>query len=54
MFTKLIEKKARTCVNYGYNCCSCGDNNCGCAYCYDCNTCEACKNDDEDNCEKLQ
>lgn len=26
-----------------YNCCSCGGNGCGCAYCFDCNACDECK-----------
>jgi len=26
-----------------YNCCSCGDAGCGCAYCFDCNACDSCK-----------
>ncbi len=25
-----------------YNCCSCGDNGCGCGYCWDCNACSEC------------
>lgn len=29
-----------------YDCCDCGDNECGCAYCWSCNACETCKNDD--------
>lgn len=28
-----------------YNCCSCGDNGCGCAYCWDCNACDTCKSE---------
>lgn len=28
-----------------YSCCSCGNHNCGCAYCFDCNACEYCKNE---------
>lgn len=30
-----------------YNCCDCGGNNCGCAYCFSCNACEFCL--DENN-----
>lgn len=26
-----------------YNCCACGGNECGCAYCFDCNACEVCR-----------
>lgn len=36
-----------------YTCCSCGDNDCGCPYCFDCNACEACKEDRADQCEEL-
>lgn len=25
-----------------YNCCHCGGNNCGCAYCYACKACDSC------------
>lgn len=39
---------ARTCDDF-YNCCSCGtedqDNGCGCRYCFSCNACEACLED---------
>ncbi|UGO51380.1 hypothetical protein PQE72_gp063 [Bacillus phage vB_BanS_Skywalker] len=34
-----------------YNCCDCGDtsgNGCGCAYCWSCNTCEDCLNEDDE------
>lgn len=30
-----------------YNCCSCGGNECGCRYCFDCHACENCLNDEE-------
>lgn len=30
-----------------YSCCSCGGNDCGCRYCFDCNACDTCKEDDE-------
>ena len=33
-----------------YNCCDCGTNDedkgCGCSYCFSCNACETCKNED--------
>lgn len=33
-----------------YNCCDCGtddqDNGCGCRYCWSCNACEECLNED--------
>ena len=29
-----------------FNCCSCGGNGCGCAYCYDCHVCENCYEND--------
>lgn len=30
-----------------YNCCDCGGNQCGCAYCFSCHACSVCldKND---------
>lgn len=30
-----------------YNCCSCGDGQCGCPYCYDCRKCEHCEEADK-------
>lgn len=29
-----------------FNCCSCGGNDCGCPYCWDCNACENCSEND--------
>lgn len=26
-----------------FNCCDCGGNECGCAYCFSCNACDYCK-----------
>lgn len=35
-----------------YNCCSCGkecgDDGCGCPYCFDCNACDHCLSDDSE------
>ena len=28
-----------------YDCCDCGGVDCGCAYCWSCNACEACLNE---------
>lgn len=42
--SKVKEKKD---CHYFYSCCSCGGNECGCRYCFDCNACEACLSDDE-------
>lgn len=28
-----------------YNCCDCGTGNCGCAYCFSCNACDHCLNE---------
>lgn len=25
------------------NCCRCGGSDCGCAYCFDCNSCDSCQ-----------
>jgi len=36
-----------TCEDY-YNCCDCGGNDCGCRYCWSCNACEFCLNNDDD------
>ena len=30
-----------------YDCCDCGTQDCGCEYCWSCNACEECLNDDE-------
>ena len=57
----LIVKKTDDCGSY-YTCCDCGDSDsgCGCAYCWSCNACESCLNDEEDrstnnhNCEFIQ
>lgn len=35
-------KDIRTCSDL-YNCCDCGGNNCGCAYCFSCHACEHCQ-----------
>lgn len=38
----------RTCRDM-YNCCDCGttnDSGCGCSYCFSCNACDNCKNDE--------
>lgn len=38
----------RTCGDM-YNCCDCGttdDCGCGCSYCFSCNACDHCKNDE--------
>lgn len=32
-----------------YDCCRCGGNKCGCAYCFDCNACHVCKGEEEDD-----
>lgn len=33
-----------------YNCCDCGnvEDGCGCSYCFSCNACEECLNDEEE------
>lgn len=31
-----------TCQNF-FDCCDCGGEECGCAYCWTCNACEACR-----------
>lgn len=44
---KYIEnsKYVATCGNL-YNCCNCGGEACGCAYCFSCQACEHCLDDD--------
>ena len=32
----------RDCNSY-YDCCDCGDNDCGCAYCWSCQACDSCE-----------
>ncbi len=29
-----------------YDCCDCGGNECGCSYCFSCNACEECLNEE--------
>ena len=36
-----------------YNCCDCGGEGCGCAYCFSCNACDSCK-DESDKCENIE
>ena len=30
-----------------FDCCNCGGEGCGCAYCWSCNACEICKGEDK-------
>lgn len=32
---------------YLFDCCDCGGNDCGCAYCFSCNACENCLKKEE-------
>jgi len=44
-----MEKKTCDCEKI-YNCCDCGckdSNGCGCRYCWSCNACEECLNEEE-------
>lgn len=52
--TRLQKKERNTCDDMGWNCCNCGGESCGCAYCWDCHACEACKEDNGQPCEMLQ
>lgn len=36
-----MDGRGRGCGEH-YNCCDCGGNNCGCAYCFSCNACDNC------------
>ena len=31
-----------------FNCCDCGGNECGCAYCWSCNACDTCLNNTDE------
>lgn len=39
--------KVQTCFEQ-LNCCNCGDNDCGCRYCFSCNACDHCKRDESE------
>lgn len=41
------ENNGCTCEDL-FDCCDCGGNDCGCAYCWSCNACEICK-EERDN-----
>ena len=41
MCEHVIEKGDWNCSKT-FDCCDCGGNNCGCAYCWSCNACEEC------------
>lgn len=43
-----MEKEKCNC-SYYYDCCDCGGYDCGCAYCWSCNACEDCLNDEDDD-----
>lgn len=51
---KMVYTNPKPCLNQDgdyncsnlFNCCSCGGNGCGCAYCFDCHACENCLEDD--------
>lgn len=36
-----------------YNCCDCGESDCGCAYCFSCQACDYCKNGEGEHCEQI-
>ena len=40
--------------SYLYDCCNCGDYDCGCPYCFACNACENCLNHDEAGCDNIK
>jgi hypothetical protein len=44
--TCLYTSKGETCGSL-FNCCNCGGEECGCAYCYACRRCEACAAEDD-------
>jgi len=43
---KLQKPKVIKDCSYYYDCCDCGGNDCGCAYCWSCNACECCLSED--------
>jgi hypothetical protein len=42
-----LDDHGKTCSDF-YDCCDCGDNDCGCIYCFSCNACDFCKNNQDD------
>lgn len=45
-------KTPDVCGNH-YNCCNCGDEGCGCAYCFSCRACDYCKTGEGEHCELI-
>ena len=43
---EVVQHYTTTCSDL-YDCCSCGGNDCGCGYCWDCNACDFCKEEQE-------
>ena len=44
MCLNVTKENKSTCEEL-FDCCDCGGNDCGCAYCWSCNACEECKED---------
>ena len=40
------EVNGGSCCEDLYDCCDCGGNDCGCAYCWSCNACDSCKEEE--------
>jgi hypothetical protein len=36
-----------------YNCCNCGGESCGCAYCFSCHACDYCQHGEGEHCDLL-
>lgn len=53
MFSHLIQHEPPGC-GVLFNCCDCGGNGCGCRYCFACNACKHCAEDDGQPCEYLE
>lgn len=49
----MANEKKKDCYDR-YNCCDCGGNDCGCAYCFSCNACDNCKEDNGLVCEEIE
>ncbi|MFS1427529.1 hypothetical protein LMH73_010265 [Vibrio splendidus] len=47
MCENLNSDYAKSCSDL-YNCCDCGTGNCGCRYCFSCNACSVCLDEDEE------
>lgn len=45
---EMISFNHKTSCSDIYNCCNCGGNDCGCRYCFSCNACSRCLDEDDE------